>query len=194
MKKKVLAFIFIGILSIGLVACTPEAQTDATESSEVVKEITDEEKEREIGRFLTSFFTLNRNGRYDILMEKMENDDSIVDVDAGNEGIIPLPEAQLKAMETYYAEFEPYVTQECLETMQANRLPVQLERFVKEKGILDQASAIKVGSDDAENTFWYEVEFEVEEGELYFTEPLKGQVTIEIVDGEVKVSAISIVQ
>lgn len=78
--------------------------------------------------------------------------------------------------------------------MQANRFPVQLDKFVKEKGLEESIDYIELSIYD-ENTYSYRVYFEGKDGEeSYFGEGLAGQVSIEMIDGEVKVSSIAIVQ
>lgn len=125
-------------------------------------------------------------------MKTMENDDSVVDINDTTEGIQPLPDNQQNAMDDYYSNLSKYVTKECLDTMQANRLPVQLDRFVKEKEIVASVDYVELLLED-EDTYSYKVYFE-EEKEAYFIDPLAGKVSVEIVDGEIQVTSISIVQ
>lgn len=183
MKKRIGLLIAL-IFCFCMISCTSDEQNQT--------EISKEEKQEVLTDFLVEFFNFNCNGRYDTLMQAMENDDSLVDVNTGEEGIVPITQVQEQALETYYAYLMPYVTEECLDTMQANRLPVQLDKFTKEKGIEASVDYIELTEYD-ENTYSYRVYFE-ETGEAYFTDGLAGQVSYEIVGDEVKVSAISIVQ
>ena len=191
MKKKIVLLI-LSILCVTMIGCTSNDVDDAGKNQQSLEEISQEERDNYVTDFLIEFFNFNCNERYDTLMESMENDDSVVDVCDTTEGIQPLPENQQNAINDYYSDLSKYVTKDCLDTMQANRLPVQLDRFVKEKGIVASVDYIELFLDD-KDTYSYKVYFE-EEGEAYFVEPLAGQVSIEIVDGEIKVSSISIVQ
>lgn len=191
MKKKIVLLI-LSILCVTMIGCTSNDVDDAGKNQQSLEEVSQEERDNYVTDFLIEFFNFNCNERYDTLMESMENDDSVVDVSDTTEGIQPLPENQQNAINDYYSDLSKYVTKDCLDTMQANRLPVQLDRFVKEKGIVASVDYIELFLDD-EDTYSYKVYFE-EEGEVYFVDPLAGQVSIEIVDGEIKVSSISIVQ
>lgn len=191
MKKKIVLLI-LSILCVTMIGCTSNDVDDAGKNQQSLEEISQKERDNYVTDFLIEFFNFNCNERYDTLMESMENDDSVVDVSDTTEGIQPLPENQQNAINDYYSDLSKYVTKDCLDTMQANRLPVQLDRFVKEKGIVASVDYIELFLDD-EDTYSYKVYFE-EEGEVYFVDPLAGQVSIEIVDGEIKVSSISIVQ
>lgn len=193
MRKKCIGImLLVSLLCVGMTGCTSDSVDNTEKDTQVSEEITQEEKDNFVSDFLLEFFNFNCNGRYDTLMETVENDDSLVDVNDTTEGIQPLPENQQKALESYYADLSKYVTEECMVTMQANRIPVQLDRFVNEKGIKASVDYVELISDD-EDTYSYKVYFE-EEGEVYFIDPLAGQVSIEIVDGEIKITAISIVQ
>ena len=183
MKKRVCLLIAI-IVCFCMIGCTSDAQ-EQRENFEV-------DKQEVITDFLVEFFNFNCNGRYDTLMGAIENDDSLVDVNTGEEGIAPITQVQEQALETYYEYLTPCVTEECLETMQANRLPVQLDKFTKEKGIEASIDYIELTEYD-ENTYSYRVHFE-EIGDAYFTDGLAGQVSYEVIGDEVKISGISIVQ
>ena len=191
MKKRIVLLI-LSILCVTMIGCTSNDVDDAGKNQQSLEEISQEEKDNYVTDFLIEFFNFNCNERYDTLMKAMENDDSVVDVSDTTEGIQPLPENQQNAISDYYSDLSKYVTKDCLDTMQANRLPVQLDRFVKEKGIVASVDYIELLLDD-ENTYSYKIYFE-EEGEAYFVDPLAGQVSIEIVDGEIKVTKITIVQ
>ena len=191
MKKRiVLLIVFIGCCM--LIGCTLNDMADVKDNQTSLEEVSQEEKDNYVTDFLLEFFNFNCNERYDTLMKSMENDDSIVDINDMEEGIQPLADNQQNAIDDYYFDLSKYVTKGCLDTMQANRLPVQLDSFVKEKGIVASVDYVELLLDD-EDTYSYKVYFE-EEGEVYFVDPLAGQVSIEIVDGEIKVSSISIVQ
>lgn len=183
MKKKICLLIAF-TLCFSMIGCTSDTQKQT--------ELSKEEKEEVISDFLVEFFNFNCNGRYDTLIQAMENDNSLVDVNTGEEGIAPITQVQEQALETYYEYLTSYVTAECLETMQANRLPVQLDKFTKEKGIEASIDYIELTEYD-ENTYSYRVYFE-EAGEAYFADGLAGQVSYEVIGDEVKISAISIVQ
>lgn len=182
-KYRILLLAFL--LCFSLVGCSTDELKNKT--------FTKEEKENFVTDFLIEFFTFNCNERYDVLIKTIENDESHLDVEG--DGIQPLSDIQQKAIEDYYAGLAKYVTEECLTTMQANRLPFQLDKFVKEKGLVESIDYFVLdGVSGPENTYLYEVYFEGNSEEIAFIEVLKGQVSIEIVDGEIKVTSISIVQ
>lgn len=189
-KKNIL--LAITLLCLIMTGCTLNSQDDVADSLQEQIEVSEEEKQDVVSEFLVEFFNFNCNGRYDTFMETVENDDSLVDIDADEEGIMPITQVQEKALETYYQDLAPYVTEECLDTMQANRLPVQLDKFTKEKGIEASVDYIELTKYD-DNSYLYRVYFQ-ENGDAYFEDGLAGQVSYEIVDGEIKVSVISIAQ
>ena len=191
MKKRI-ALLIVLVLCFTMTGCESNDMSDTGKNQQSIEEVSQEEKDNYVADFLLEFFTFNCNERYDTLMKTMENDDSVVDINDTTEGIQPLPDNQQNAMDDYYSNLSKYVTKECLDTMQANRLPVQLDRFVKEKEIVASVDYVELLLED-EDTYSYKVYFE-EEKEAYFVDPLAGQVSIEIVDGEIKVTSISIVQ
>ena len=190
-KNSIVVLMMLSVLFLGITGCASNLQED----TQMIEEITQEEKDNFVSDFLLEVFNFNCNGRYDTLMEAVENDDSLVDVNATSEGIQPLSESQQEAIDIYYADLSKYVTKECMDRMQANRIPVQLDRFVKEKGLQESVDYIVLdGVSDQENTYLYEVYFEGEGDEAAFIEQLKGQVTIEIIGEEIRISSISITQ
>lgn len=183
--KKHIGVVLVLILCFSMMGCSTDESVEKT--------FTKEEKENFVTDFLIEFFTFNNNDRYEVLITTVENDNTTV-VEEGV-GIQPLSVVQEKALADYYEALSEYVTEECLNTMQANRLPFQLDKFVKEKGLEESIDYFIIdGESGPENTYLYEVYFEGNSEEIAFIEVLKGQVSIEIVDGEMKVSSISIVQ
>lgn len=196
MRRKYIAILVLVTIScLVMTGCTSGSADNTKEDTQIIEEITKEEKDNFVTDFLLEVFTFNCNDSYDTLMDAVENDDSLVDVNDTTEGIQPLSKSQQEAIDHYYEYLSKYVTEECMATMQANRIPVQLDRFVKEKGLQESVDYIELDYvDDQENTYLYEVHFEGNDSEIAFIEQLKGPVTIEIVDGKIKVSSISIVQ
>jgi len=194
MKKRLVLFLVL-VLSMTMVGCSSGASDNVTDSSQMTKEITEEEKEDVISEFLVDFFGLNCDGRYDTFMKEVEGIDYLANAEVSEEGIAELPKEFQDAYDNYFDELSKYATEDCIRTMKANRLPIQLDMFAKEKEIKDSIDYIELDySEGDENVYSYAVHFEAYEGETYFTEPLRGQVSVEIVDGEVKISSISIVQ
>lgn len=190
-KNRIVVFMMLCVLLLGITGCASDSQED----TQKIEEITQEEKYNFITDFLIEFFTFNGNGRYDTLMEAVENEDSLVDVNDPSEGIQPISESQQKAIDNYYADLSKYVTEDCLNKMQANRLPVQLDQLVKERGLQESIDYFVLdGISGQENTYLYEVYFEGEGEEAAFIEKLQGQVTVEIIGEEIRISSISITQ
>lgn len=196
MRKRSTSIVALAtILCVVMTGCMSGSVDNTKEDTQSSKKITQEEKDNFVTDFLLEVFTFNCNDRYDTLMETIENEDSLLDVNDTTEGIQPLSESQQEAIDHYYADLSKYVTEECMFTMQANRIPVQLDRFVKEKGLQESIDYIELELvDGQENTYLYNVYFEGNDNEMAFIEQLKGQITIEIIDEEVRVSSISITQ
>lgn len=194
MKKK-LFLLLVVVLCFGLTGCTSDSVDKTEEDTQVVEAITQEEKEVVVTDFLCEIFTFNCNGRYDTFMQTVEGIDYLANAEISEDAIAELPDEFQVAYDTYFAGLSKYVTEDCITTMQANRIPFQLDKFVKEKGIQDFIDYIVLESvEGQENTFFYDVYFEAEGEEAYFVDPLKGQVTVEIIGEEVRVSSITITQ
>ena len=183
--KKYISVVLVLVICFFMMGCSTDESVEKT--------FTKEEKENFVTDFLIEFFTFNNNDRYEVLIETVENDNTTV-VEEGV-GIQPLSDVQEKALADYYTALSKYVTEDCLNTMQANRLPFQLDKFVKEKGLEESIDYFIIdGESGPENIWMYEVYFEGNREAEAFIEVLKGQVAIDIVDGEMKVTSISIVQ
>lgn len=72
--------------------------------------------------FLTVYFTSNYEGRYDDLLERLDNTKENFD-------------KSLAAFQKYYASFDEYVSEDMLNTMMANRDNIKYEKLAREKGI-----------------------------------------------------------
>lgn len=115
-----------------------------------------------VTEFLTHFYTTDDNDRYTDLQTADITEQEMLE----------------KAMETYYSELAPFVTEELLEKLQSNRLPYLQDELDKEKGIICDAPEVDLNTiDGKENSYEFTVIRTAEDirtGEITYTETEKG--------------------
>ena len=72
-------------------------------------------------KFLTEFFTYNKDGRYDKLEAVIQG------IDSNGDNITDLPNEVLRAYDNYYSALSKLATVECVDTMKRNRYPLKFE-------------------------------------------------------------------
>uniref|UniRef100_UPI0040574968 hypothetical protein n=1 Tax=Agathobacter sp. TaxID=2021311 RepID=UPI0040574968 len=148
-----------------------------------------EAKEKAVETFLNEFFSFNNEERYQTLSEKIDSIE--YDGESGStEGALQgLSDEHQKAYEEYYRAFEEIATQNCIDSMQTNRLPIQFESHITESGTKVKVSDMQYEAAD-ENAYTFEVSFESEDS--VFQSPMKGKVTLPVADGQVLVDSVII--
>ena len=140
------------------------------------KKITEESKMETVDAFLTEFFCFNHLQRYDIYLETLQNAEDI--------------ETHEKASQEYYQPFLSMSTENCINGMQRNRLPLKYDSLIVSNGITVEIQEIQCDPVN-ENTYAFEVSFEPSEIDDVLSTPVKGRITIETIDKVVYIDSIT---
>lgn len=119
-------------------------------------------------QFLEMVYTSNMNQRYDTFVEESAVEASEL------EGIAAV----------YYQGFEELVTEDYLETMKANRIPLSYDKSAAEQGVEVTVSEI-VLEEEMKGSYKYSVTLKVEQPEQVIEEIRVGQIQTNEDDGKI---------
>ncbi len=137
----------------------------------------EEQKTQTMNQFLTEFFQFNNQNRYEKNLEAVQGMDDL--------------EAMEAAIQEYYQPFLSIVTENCLDLMQANRMPFKYDAIAASQGITPQIQNIQYEPVD-ETSYAFEITYK--EGGIsdIFPTPIKGRISIEVAENQVRVDSITI--
>lgn len=146
------------------------------------KAVDEEDKINAVKAFVTEFCTFNKNDRYnkfkDTLLSLYSESNSEV-----------FEKKQNEAYEKYLEIFSDMITEECLDTMAANRYPAVFDEMVADKNLVAEIDGLNC-TFIRENVYDFEVTFKSEEVNELLNASVKGQIEIKIVDNRVYVDSI----
>lgn len=148
--------------------------------------VTDEAKTQVVEKFLSEFCTFNKEERYNTFSEAIAE----IGIEQNEETSV-VAEKQQQAYDEYYKSFASLATQNCIDTMQANRLPFKYDSVVFEKDITVEIGDVEYET-TGENSYTFEVSFKSSEANEILKSPIKGQLTLQIADGQVLVDSIRV--
>lgn len=168
--KKILLLAVLGLLLMG---CAKEES----------KEVTDTKKNEIVETFLTEVFTIDKDSRYETLLGiVIEADFPSVPEETG---LQEAPEEVQKAYDAYYKSFEPFATKKCIESMQANRIPMKYDAHISDEGTGAEITDIKYEK-VSDNSYSFEVSYDADMSNI------KGKLTLETKGEQVYVNFIDI--
>lgn len=132
-------------------------------------------KEEVVTNFLNEFFSFNKDNRYKTISDT-SNDISSLE----------------KSISNYYNAFDDFASQQCIETMTANRLPIKYDLMVYEKN-LSLIICDVIIHEVRENVFSFEIIFDSQYDNEFKNIPRCGEVKIAIIENQVLIDAITLI-
>ena len=138
------------------------------------KSFSDEEKTETVNAFLTEFFSFNKDNRYGVLTED-----------------VPDKKELEEAVKKYMLPFKAFTSEQCYDTMRANRMPGKYDSIAFENSISVKPKDITVDL-LRENVYSFEIIFDSEEANEAFSAPIKGEVSIITAENKALIDSIII--
>lgn len=148
------------------------------------KAVDEEDKTNAVKAFVTEFCTFNKNDRY------KNFEDTVLSL-YGESDSDAFADKQSEAYKKYLDAFADMTTEQCLNSMAANRYPAVFDAMVADKNLIADIDVINC-SFLRENTYEFEVSFKTKEVNDLLNAPIKGQIEIKIVDNRAYVDSITV--
>lgn len=178
MRKKLFMFFYFLCLIVLCFAAVSCGKMNENTVSEETKLLT-------VESFLREFFTFNKEERYAVFSEKINGTDS------AEQEKFDINEMQENAYKEYFKSFVSLGTYKCIEDMKKSRLPIKYDSIASEKELIAEIADMKYEV-SGENGYIFEISFKSDEANEFFKAPIKGKITVRIIDKEVLVDSINI--
>lgn len=170
MNKRVFSVVAFFLFSVFFVACS-----NTTIQPEQCAE-----------RFLRECFTINKDDRFNLLEQSTE--EALPQLTASSDVIQSIPS---EIYETYYHDLENMVTETCLNSLKADRIPGSYDQLVVNAGLTAQIDTIEL-TPAGDNAYTFEITYDSDAVNTLLNAPITGQVTLQEENGTVLVAALRI--
>lgn len=147
---------------------------------------TEKQKEQCAEQFLQACFTLNKDHRFDVLEQATEEGLPQLAADSGELQAVPS-----EIYDAYYQGMKEITTEDCLASLEQNRIPGSYDRLLADAGLTARIDTIGL-TPAGDGAYTFAITYDSDQVNTLLNAPITGRITVREENGTVLVGALRI--